>query len=186
MLGTIIEGTRSHALEIMVAGQDVAVHETFGPGGYFEFDAHKELFVDADGCDVTEKLFSIEAFLEGWHTWNDEDEIRENEYIAQMDAERAAEEVEQQRRADANVGGYSMRDFTAAVFSDDSHIFYRLAKNGNTGRALIKGFRLTVESKVPSVEYLIRYDTTGCQEWLKGTEVFASKLDLTASVMGSL
>ena len=52
MLGTIKSGARSHAMEIMIAGQNQAVHESFGPGEFFEFDAHNELFVNAEGSDV--------------------------------------------------------------------------------------------------------------------------------------
>ena len=186
MLGTIESGTRAHAIEIMVAGCGQAVHESFGPGGFFEFDAHQQIFVDADGSDVTADLFGFESLLSGWHTWNEDDDAREAEYVKMVEAERAEEEAEAQRREDANVGGYSMRDFTAAVFSDGSHIYFKKAKNGSAGRARIVGFRLTVLKGTPSVEYHVCYDRTSCEEWLPSSEVFASKLDLTASVMASV
>jgi len=186
MLGTIKSGTRAHAMEIMVAGYGQAVHESFGPGGFFEFDAHQQIFVDADGIDVTDELFGLESLLDGWHTWNDDDEARKNEYIAKIEAERAEEEAEAQRRVDANIGGYSMKDFAASVFSDGSHIYYRKNKTGSAGRAKVNGFRLTVLNGEPSVEYNVKYDRTGCDEWLSGGEVFASKLDLAASVMASV
>lgn len=187
MLGTIKSGTRAHAIEIMVSGYGQAVHESFGPGVFFEFDAHKEIFVSQDGHDVTKLLFEdSEVYLNGWHAWNKDDEAREDKYMKELERIEAEEEAEAQRRLDANVGGYNMRDFVATVYSDDSHIYYRLAKNGNTGRGRVKGFRLTVKMGNPSVEYLVKYDTTGCQEWLIGSEVFASKLDLTAHIMESV
>lgn len=82
MLGTIRSGTRAHAIEIMVAAGEHAVHESFAPGVFFEFDANKELFVDQSGKNVTGILFEdSEVYLNGWHTRNEDDEAREAKYI---------------------------------------------------------------------------------------------------------
>ena len=74
MIGEIKTGTRSHAVEIMIAGQNAAVHESFKPGRYFEFDGNKELFVDQDGLDVTKELFYSDKLHTGWHTLDEDDD----------------------------------------------------------------------------------------------------------------
>ena len=48
MVGTIESGTKAHALEIMVAGQSMAVHDSFEPGEYFELDAYHQIIVNQD------------------------------------------------------------------------------------------------------------------------------------------
>jgi hypothetical protein len=191
MIGTVQEGTRSDAIDMMVAEGALAVHDSFDPGEYFEFDAGRQLFVGDDGSDVTEIFFTRNEFLSGWHQWGEEDTIREDDYCKKIEMEARIEEEEEKRRLDANIGGYSFGEFSIDVLETDSHIYYRKSSNGGVGRGLIKGFRVTADSMSEhggsvSIEYNVKYDNTGCTEWLPGADIFASKLDLAASIVESV
>jgi len=157
MLGTVIEGTRSAAIDIIVGAQTVAVHKSFGPGQYIEFDAHKGTFVDESGNCFMNRLLLSSLYDDGWREWCDADDVRADEY-----------ELSQQGKK------------TLIVIPADTEAY--IMKKDRILQVTIVGYKHTHTQDVFSTDYEVKYHSTGCKEWIDGIKVFKTKAELLESL----
>jgi hypothetical protein len=171
MLGSIREGSRSAAMSVMISDQSVAVHETFDVGMYFEYDAHKEAFVDNQGNVVTEQFMIHPLYKDGWREWTAEDDHKFAELCAREDA----------LREESNLGNYKIEKIDFECFTINSSVFF-LGSSNKAERLQILKRRYSNGESDNSLEYFVKYQSGGTG-WIRATSVFATKKDLAASVV---
>jgi len=161
MLGSIIEGTRSAALEIMIGAQSMVVHKSFDIGEYLEFDAHKECFVNESGNDITAALMTDDIYHTGWREWS-------------MDDENALEDEEDRLYL------LSQRSVTFTVIPRGTTAY--MLKSNKIIEVTISGFQHTIAPEKNSISYYVKYKSGGV-EWVDGDSVCESKESIVEKLL---
>ncbi len=161
MLGSIIEGTRSAALDIMIGAQSMVVHKSFCAGEYLEFDAHKECFVNESGTDITATLMTDDTYHTGWREWNKDDE-------------NALEDEEDRLYL------LSQKSVTFTVIPRGSTAY--MLKSNKIMEVTVSGYQYKRELEKITTSYYVRYGT-GCCAWVSGLAVFESKEKITEMLL---
>jgi hypothetical protein len=173
------------AISILQSTKEAVAHRTFKDGEFYVYSQERGTVIDERSRYVNPCTLMDESMQTGWSVVENTKDHTGWFTTKKEDAEVFEEEseCEQQRRRDANIGGYSFSQINVTVFANGSKVYYVKPENKGVGEGTVVGARFAkMMDGVDILEYRIRFSSTQCEKWFHSENVYASKLDLMAGL----